>query len=66
MPRRRNIRLSAILGALLGCGAPSFAADLPARPSVQPVSVREVPGWMLGYRALYVDYAKGGGNSLYE
>lgn len=45
MLRKRNIRLSVILGALLCYTATSFAADLPARPSVQPVPVPEVRGW---------------------
>ncbi|CAM5415899.1 hypothetical protein AFEL58S_02265 [Afipia felis] len=45
MLRKRIICLSAILGALLCCGAPSFAADLPTRPPVQPVSVPELPEW---------------------
>lgn len=43
MPKKRNIRLSVVLGALLCYSAPSFAADLPARPPAQPVP--EVPGW---------------------
>lgn len=51
MLRRQNIGLSAILGALLCYSAPSFAADLPVRSSVQPVLVPEVPGWTVSAMA---------------
>ncbi len=51
MLRKQNIGLSAILAALLCYSAPSLAADLPVRPSVQPVSVPEVPGWTVSAMA---------------
>lgn len=43
--KRGNIRLTAIVGAVLCCGSQSFAADLPVRQPASPLVAAVSPGW---------------------
>ncbi len=43
--KRENIRLTAIVGAVLCCGSQSLAADLPVRQPAAPLVAETPPGW---------------------